>query len=277
MARRYPLLTFFLLAYGLAWPFAFAIALFGAPVEVSCLAALAPLIAAVVTHRLTGEGGPAFRWHCGWTPTVAGSAVCVGLTLLGFVVIPASLLSEHPGKLSWGVLIAVGSYNWSTLAGGPVGEEPGWRGYALPRLQRRFGSLVGTLLLGVIWACWHLPLFLSSAWPHPPFAVYLPMVVSLTVILSVGTNVARLGVIPAILGHAVFNSTGRYYAGLFAVEPMSARNWFWEGVGALLRWTCAGPSGVGPTEVIEACGAAVAVAVAVVTWGRLGWRGTAVE
>ena len=45
----------------------------------------------------------------------------------------------------------------------PIGEEPGWRGFALPRLQRRHSPLVATLMLGVVVAAWHLPLvFLSE-------------------------------------------------------------------------------------------------------------------
>jgi uncharacterized protein len=47
------------------------------------------------------------------------------------------------------------------LLGGPLGEEPGWRGFVLPRLQPRFGPLGGTLLLGFLWGCWHLPEFLT--------------------------------------------------------------------------------------------------------------------
>src|SRR5262249_52349042 len=82
---------------------------------------------------------------------------------LGTVIVPkgiASLLALGPKYvptyLIWFLIIAI--------IGGPLLEEAGWRGFALPRLQPRYGPLVGTLILGLLWALWHLPEFLVPAW-----------------------------------------------------------------------------------------------------------------
>jgi uncharacterized protein len=88
-----------------------------------------------------------------------------------------------------------------------AGEEPGWRGFALPRLIERLGPIVGTVVLGIAWACWHLPLFMITGTPQYgsgflPFALLLmawSMVITLVVMR------ARGSVIPAMLFHASAN------------------------------------------------------------------------
>ncbi len=73
-------------------------------------------------------------------------------------------LHHYPCHLKWRPLplLALPALLVIFLVGGPLAEEPGWRGFALPRLEERFGPLVGTLLLGTLWGLWHLPLFLFT-------------------------------------------------------------------------------------------------------------------
>ncbi len=69
---------------------------------------------------------------------------------------------------------------------GPLQEELGWRGFALPRLLDRWSSLRASLVLGVAWACWHLPLYAMDAGDQErvPLAVFLISVVSLSVLYT---------------------------------------------------------------------------------------------
>jgi membrane protease YdiL (CAAX protease family) len=90
---------------------------------------------------------------------------------------------------------------------GPIGEDPGWRGYALPRMLQRFNPAVASVLLGSVWAVWHLPAFLFSGMPQAPLSVgwFLLAVVSLTVMMSWVAVNTRGAVIPAILMHWASN------------------------------------------------------------------------
>ncbi|MFE6175294.1 CPBP family intramembrane glutamic endopeptidase [Streptomyces sp. NPDC056464] len=60
-----------------------------------------------------------------------------------------------------------------------LAEEPGWREFAMPRLQRRHGPLLGTLVVGPLWGAWHLPLFLTE-WggPHVTWSTPLEFIVT---------------------------------------------------------------------------------------------------
>jgi membrane protease YdiL (CAAX protease family) len=86
---------------------------------------------------------------------------------------------------------------------GPMGEEFGWRGLALPLLQRRFSPFWASLILGVVWAVWHAPAFLlsgtpQSAWSFGPFFVGL---IAITVILTPLFNASRGSLLIGILYH----------------------------------------------------------------------------
>jgi hypothetical protein len=86
---------------------------------------------------------------------------------------------------------------------GPMGEEFGWRGVALPLLQRKFAPFWASLILGGVWAVWHAPAFLlsgtpQSAWSFGPFFLGL---IAITVILTPLFNASRGSLLIAILYH----------------------------------------------------------------------------
>jgi uncharacterized protein len=104
--------------------------------------------------------------------------------------------------------------------GGPLAEEPGWRGFALPRLQRLYGPLVGSLILAPLWALWHLPLFFVPAWETPPtilnFILYLTAVTVMTIVFTWVFNNTKGSLLIAILLHAAVDTS---YATLIVLFP----------------------------------------------------------
>jgi membrane protease YdiL (CAAX protease family) len=96
-----------------------------------------------------------------------------------------------------------------SILGGPIGEEPGWRGFALPRMQARYGPLVGSLLLGAIWGSWHLVGFLGG-WLGPfsvsAFAGLILAGMAFSVIVTWVYNHSRGSILIAILLHGASNA-----------------------------------------------------------------------
>lgn len=93
----------------------------------------------------------------------------------------------------------------STITGA-TGEELGWRGFALPRLQTRMSALNASLLLGIIWTMWHLPLwFAGLGYEKIPFAAYAILVMSYTVLITWACNNSRGSMVIVTLFHLMMN------------------------------------------------------------------------
>jgi len=156
--RRHPLISFFVLTYVLTW----------LPLPFGSFLAFGPLLAALIVISITEGraglrelGARMIRWRVGWR----WYAVALGLPLavaVAAVALNVALgatvqsLAKLPPLSTFIVVFAVRLIN---PLDGPMGEEPGWRGYALPRLQGSGRSpLVVTVILGLLVVVWHLPL-----------------------------------------------------------------------------------------------------------------------
>lgn len=91
---------------------------------------------------------------------------------------------------------------------GPLGEETGWRGFALPRLQKRFGVVAATIILGSIWSLFHLPLwFVRDSMQTMPFGVFYIIIVSSSFIYTYLFNKTK-SLLLTFLFHFSFNFAG---------------------------------------------------------------------
>ncbi|HLO32882.1 MAG TPA: type II CAAX endopeptidase family protein [Anaerolineales bacterium] len=109
------------------------------------------------------------------------------------------------------ILLIVESFLWMLLFGGPLSEEPGWRGFALPRLQARTNPLVASLWIGVMWGLWHLPLHLLGAYPGGPagFMIRLQEIPS-AIIFTWLFNRTKGSLLPVLFLHAARNATSLF-------------------------------------------------------------------
>lgn len=163
MLKRRPLLLFFPLAFLLSWyPY-----ILGKTHLVRTSGGMNPLgvmvaavVVAAVCYRAAGVKellGRYLRWRIGWSnyifalllPVVIVAVSATMNVLLGAARPTRAQLALWPEMLPRFIFIFL-------FIG--VGEETGWRGFALPELQKRFSPLTASLIIGVIWAAWHIPL-----------------------------------------------------------------------------------------------------------------------
>jgi membrane protease YdiL (CAAX protease family) len=213
--RRFPVSTF--LAVSLLWSWRPAIAALLAGEPIPGLDPFGPAIAAAVVALATeGRAGlsrllracVAWRAPARWWLFALGLPLALSLAAAAANVALGAPMPARDALLDVPRLLLV--FPFVLVLGGPLGEEPGWRGFLLPRLSARRSELAAALLVGAAWALWHLPLLVSSQ-----RAVWLPFVLGVVVasIPLARLQAATGSVLLAMIFHAAQNTVGGEWLG----------------------------------------------------------------
>lgn len=125
----------------------------------------------------------------------------------------------------------------------PFIEELGWRGYVLDRLQERYSALVSSLIIGVVWSLWHLPLFFvpgsyqaSLGIGTPAFWLFMIGIVPLSLPFTWIYNNTGRSTLAVILFHAMVNFTGELIALSERADTISIALWFVAAIVITMVW-----------------------------------------
>ena len=206
LVRRFPLGSFIAIAFLFTWAL---LPVAATSLAVSLLALCGPAVAAILVAaaRRSTEWralvGRATDWRVGlrWYAL----ALLLPLPISAFRSLveraagaPGAIVLQPVSGLSLVVFVLV------------VGEELGWRGFALPRLLARFGPWGASALLGAIWAAWHFPLFHLPGMPQfgAPFLPFVGYTIALSLILTLLALQTHGSVVVATVFHGAVNTLG---------------------------------------------------------------------
>lgn len=221
--RSHRLTSFFLLAFGISWSLNGFVILLG--MEMSWirwglsgfLSAAGPAIAAVIVVHCSDQSlrtwaGGIVRWrvHPLWYAAAIGipAAIALGSGIAAYLVGgPVDFATFSPALVGVAIGIVLGTF----VGGGQ--EEIGWRGFAQPEMQERYGGFGTAVAIGLIWGAWHLPLFFDplaphAQWPLPSQVAYFVGIVGVSIVLAWIYNGTGGSILLAMVAHGSKNALG---------------------------------------------------------------------
>jgi CAAX protease family protein len=225
---RHQVLAFIALTFAISWAIWWGMASMSLSIATSggavlnILAISGPSITALILSAVLGSGALR-RLMDGFSISRASARWVVVALLLPLamilVAIAVSIMAfGAPRPVITIALVSVLAREFVRIffLGGPLGEELGWRGFALPRLQARRSAFVASLLLGMIWGLWHIPLYFVpgtgqfetvSGGTSPAFAIgaFVVWTIGLSILFTWLFNETRGSLIVVMLFHASIN------------------------------------------------------------------------
>jgi len=230
--QRYPLILFFGLAYSLSWG---NYILVKTNPNIPFLFPFGPLIAALITATVTGGlkvfASRCLRWRVGlkWYAAAVLVPSFIGLATIGLSVLLGGPAPDAARIGPWYSLFMIFPM---ALVDAPLGEESGWRGFALPRFPANRSPLFNTLILALLVVGWHIPLVLSEPVIIAPYLVAGIASAVLTNWIYYNTRGSAL---MAMLYHSAANTIGIYYAPMLSSGDQA--RYFW--MLAVVNWVVA--------------------------------------
>jgi len=226
LLKRYPITAFFVLAYAFGWIFSLPNILdqmkllpsplppFLGPILFQLAPAISALIVAGTTGGRTGIRA-LLRRVVIWRVNPRWYVIAFGLPLLlQFVSIAAFVPlggpAPHLDPSALALLILFPVFSCSTMC-----EEIGWRGFALPRLQTRFNTLISATIVGVLWGFWHLPPtlpeFFQGTMSLQAFLLSILLFVGISILITWIFNNAKGSLLLTALFHTSYNAKSHFF------------------------------------------------------------------
>lgn len=228
--KKHPIVWFYILAFSISWLGMISIVLVSRGIApfyrpyfliLSIFYAIGPALAAVIVSRVAhGKTGVQnflkrlIRWRVGlvWYIIAVLSPVVL-LTVAQVITKLLGLTETIPTPQGNLYFYAIFAFAVNFL--GNTCEEIGWRGFALPHLQKRYNAVLATLIVGILWALWHLPLLFLVGNPMSEYPfLWLVIIVADAFIYTWLYNSTKGSILPVALFHGAGNIFGAFITGV---------------------------------------------------------------
>jgi membrane protease YdiL (CAAX protease family) len=269
--KRHSLILGIVLMFLLTWPIDLAnngLMPFQVPFIVYIFVGWGIVFAAVIMTGLTlGKEGVVtllkryLLWRVGWkwylavfllAPAPFILAVYINAALTGVAPDYSTVMAHKIFGESANLLLLI--VPWFLYEIVTNGEEIGWRGYVLPRLQAKHSALISTMILGVIWGFWHLPKFLPD-FDAVHFAWFMVQTMAVSVVLTWIYNGTKGSLLMVVLYHASQNTAGLFVPIANTQSGANMDSYIWyvllEVVMAVIIVIMTGPARLSRTEPMQ--------------------------
>jgi CDP-diacylglycerol--glycerol-3-phosphate 3-phosphatidyltransferase len=197
IAQR-PIPAFIVIAFAFSWAFTLLVSV---SIAFGLIALFGPAVAAVVVSWADGTLGEIRTRIADWRQPVGTYLAAVGIPFAVAAAGAAVLVAAGGSWTGFGGISAIEIVIFVLV----IGEETGWRGFLQPRLRARMSLVAASVVTGVVWIAWHLPMYLGAEQGLAAFALFAWWVLPLAIVMGFVAERARYSIVVATFMHGAAN------------------------------------------------------------------------